>query len=93
MNETRVAERSVRIVNAAGWHARPAAQLVKMASSFDCEVQVGKDGLDVNAKSVMGVLLLAAERGSELRIRCEGEDADEAVAEIAALVARGFGEA
>ena len=92
MNETQAVERSVRIVNPSGLHARPAAQLVKTASRFVCEVQVGKDGLDVNAKSIMGVLLLAAEQGSEIRIRCEGEDAEEAVNEIAALVARGFGE-
>jgi phosphocarrier protein len=57
-----------------------------------CEVRVGKGVLDVNAKSIMGVLLLAAEEGSELRIRCEGEDAEEAANEIVALVARGFGE-
>lgn len=93
MSEALVVERSVRIVNAAGLHARPAAKLVMLANGFVCDVQVGKDGLDVNAKSIMGVLLLAAEQGSELRIRCEGEDAHEAVDAIAALIARGFGEA
>ena len=92
MNETQAVERSVRVVNAAGLHARPAAQLVQLASRFMCEVKVGKDGLDVNAKSIMGVLLLAAEQGNELRVRCEGEDAEEAANEIVALVARGFGE-
>ena len=92
MTETQAVERSVRVVNAAGLHARPAAQLVQTASLFVCEVQVGKEGLYVNAKSIMGVLLLAAEEGSELRIRCEGEDAEEAANEIVALVARGFGE-
>ena len=92
MNETQAVERTVRIVNPSGLHARPAAQIVQMASRFVCEVQVGKDGLDVNAKSIMGVLMLAAEKGSELRVRCEGEDAEEAANEIVALVARGFGE-
>ena len=92
MSETQAVERTVRVVNSQGLHARPAAQLVQLASRFSCEVKVGKDGLDVNAKSIMGVLLLAAEEGSELRIRCEGEDAEEAVNEIAALIARGFGE-
>jgi phosphocarrier protein HPr len=92
MSETQAVERSVRIINPFGLHARPAAQLVKMASRFVCEVQVGKDDLDVNAKSIMGVLMLAAEHGSEIRIRCEGEDAEEAVNEIVALVERGFEE-
>jgi phosphocarrier protein len=92
MNETQAVERTVRVVNSSGLHARPAAQLVQAASRFMCEVRVGKGVLDVNAKSIMGVLLLAAEEGSELRIRCEGEDAEEAANEIVALVARGFGE-
>lgn len=87
-----VAERSVQIVNAAGLHARPAAQLVKLASRFSSEIYVLKDDLHVNAKSIMGVLMLAAEKGSHIHIRCEGEDADEALEELAALVARGFEE-
>ena len=87
-----VAERSVQIVNAAGLHARPAAQLVKLASRFACHVEVGKDGLQVNAKSIMGVLMLAAEKGSHIHIRCEGDDADRALEELSALVARGFEE-
>jgi phosphocarrier protein HPr len=87
-----VAERSVQIVNSAGLHARPAAQLVKLASRFACEVEVGKDGLLVNAKSIMGVLMLAAEKGSHIHIRCEGDDADRALEELSALVARGFEE-
>jgi phosphocarrier protein HPr len=87
-----VAERSVQIVNAAGLHARPAAQLVKLASRFACDVEVGKDGLQVNAKSIMGVLMLAAEKGSHIHSRCEGDDADRALEELSALVARGFEE-
>ena len=85
-------ERSVRIVNRAGLHARPAAQLVKLASGFDCDIVVGRDGLMVNAKSIMGVLMLAAEHGSELQIRCQGANADEAVEALAALIASGFEE-
>jgi phosphocarrier protein HPr len=85
-------ERIVVIVNPAGVHARPAAMLVQLASKFSSETTVGKDGLDVNAKSIMGVLLLAAECGAQLRIRSEGDDAQEAVDAIAALVARGFEE-
>ena len=57
-----------------------------------CEVEVAKDGLNVNAKSIMGVLMLAAEHGSHIQIRCEGHDADEALEAIAALVQRGFEE-
>ena len=87
-----IAERSVEIVNAAGLHARPAAQLVKLASRFSCEVHVGKDDLHVNAKSIMGVLMLAAEHGSELQIRCLGDDASDAVEALSALVASGFEE-
>ena len=87
-----VAERSVEIVNSAGLHARPAAQLVKLASRFRCEIEVGKDDMMVNAKSIMGVMMLAAEKGSRIHIRCEGEDADAALEELAALVARGFEE-
>ena len=92
MSDAPVAERSVQIVNSAGLHARPAAQLVKLASRFVCEVHVGKDDLHVNAKSIMGVLMLAAEKGSHIHIRCEGDDADQALEELAALVARGFEE-
>jgi phosphocarrier protein HPr len=87
-----VAERSVEIVNAAGLHARPAAQLVKLASRFASEIEVGKDGLMVNAKSIMGVLMLAAEKGSHIHIRCQGDDADQALEALSALVARGFEE-
>ena len=87
-----LAERSVQIVNPAGLHARPAAQVVKLANQFACEITVGKDDLDVNAKSIMGVLMLAAEKGSFINIRCEGDDAERALDELAALVARGFGE-
>jgi phosphocarrier protein len=85
-------ERSVKIVNRAGLHARPAAQLVKLASRFTCEIEVGKDGLMVNGKSIMGVLMLAAEHGSEIQIRCLGDDASAACDAIAALVASGFEE-
>ncbi len=91
MSET-VAEKRVRIVNLAGLHARPAAQLVKLANRFACEVEVGTDGLMVNAKSIMGVLMLAAGHGSEIEIRCQGTDAGDALEALAALVARGFEE-
>lgn len=91
MNEAKV-ERTVEIVNRAGMHARPASELVKLAGTFSSEVRLEKDGLEVNGKSIMGVLMLAAEMGSQLRISADGEDAVDAVEALAALVGRGFGE-
>lgn len=84
--------RTVRIVNRHGMHARPAAEFVKLAGRFAARIQVAKDGLEVDGKSIMGVLMLAAERGSELRITGNGEDASEAVDALSALVNRGFEE-
>lgn len=88
-----VVERTVEIVNAAGMHARPAAQLVQLAGTFTADVRLEKDGLEVNGKSIMGVLMLAAERGSQLHIRAEGTDAEDAVHALSELVGRGFDEA
>jgi len=85
-------QRTVEIVNRAGMHARPAAELVKLAGGFSSEIRIEKDGLEVNGKSIMGVLMLAAEMGSQLRILAQGDDADDAVAALADLVGRGFGE-
>ena len=85
-------ERLARVVNKAGVHARPAAALVKLASRFACEIELGKDGLMVNGKSIMGVMMLAAEHGSDLHIRCVGADAADACEALAALVATGFEE-
>jgi phosphocarrier protein len=87
MNET-----TVEIVNRAGMHARPASEFVKLAGRFEADIRVAKDGLEVNGKSIMGVLMLAAECGSTIAIRAEGGDADEALAALAALVSRGFEE-
>ena len=85
-------ERTVQIVNKNGLHARPAAEIVKLAAKFQSEITVVKDDLDVNGKSIMGVMMLAAEFGSTLLVRADGPDADEAVKAIAELVARKFGE-
>ncbi len=84
------AELVVEVVNALGLHARPAAVLVKLAGSFEAEISVEKDGLAVNAKSILGVLMLAAERGSSLTFRALGEDAPHAVDALASLVRGGF---
>lgn len=80
------------IVNELGLHARPAAAFVKVAGRFKAEVTVGRDDLVVNGKSIMGVMTLAAEPGSELTIRAEGDDAQAAADALANLVAAGFHE-
>ena len=85
-------QRSVQIVNEAGIHARPAAEIVKTAARFKCDITIVKDGLDVNAKSIMGVMMLAAECGSTVLLSAEGEDAQAAIDAIAAVIAAGFGE-
>ena len=92
MTEVTTLERTVEIVNRMGLHARPAAEFVKLAGRFKAEVLVEKDGLEVNGKSIMGVLMLAAEHGSRLRIQASGSDAEEAVAALSDLVNRGFEE-
>jgi len=86
------AVRDVRIVNPLGMHARPAAQLVKLASQYTSEVTIARDGTPVNAKSIMGVMMLAAEQGCMVQITAHGADAEAAVDAIAGLVSRGFGE-
>lgn len=88
-----VIERTVTVTNSLGLHARPAAQLVRTASGFIAHVEIGRDALLVNAKSIMGVMMLAAESGSTLHIRAEGDDAEAAVTALADLITRGFDEA
>jgi phosphocarrier protein len=87
-----IMERSVTIVNKNGLHARPAAELVKTASRFQSEITMVREDLEVNGKSIMGVMMLAAECGAELLVRADGPDAEQAVQAIADLVARKFGE-
>jgi phosphocarrier protein HPr len=87
-----VIERQATIVNQEGLHARPAARIVRLASSFAAEIELSKDGVGVNGKSIMGVMMLAAECGSEITIRAAGPDAEQAVQALADLVAGGFGE-
>ena len=86
------AERSVTIANRNGIHARPAAEIVKIAAKFKSEVVLVRDDLEVNGKSIMGVMMLAAEFGSTLDIRAAGEDAAAAVDAIATCIANKFGE-
>ena len=85
-------EREARIVNPLGLHARPAAELVKVANRFQSAVELRKDDLTVNGKSIMGVMMLAAECGSSLFIKTDGQDAAEAMEALLVLVAAGFHE-
>ena len=85
-------EKEVTIVNRLGMHARPAAMFVRIASRYRCEIWVEKDGEQINGKSIMGLMMLAAGQGSKLRIRCEGPDAERAIEELAQLIAGKFNE-
>jgi phosphocarrier protein HPr len=85
-------ERTVKIVNENGLHARPAAEIVKLGSRFRSEITIGREDLEVNAKSIMGVMMLAAECGATLRLRAEGADADAALDALSDLIANRFGE-
>jgi len=85
-------EREFDILNRLGLHARAAAQLVRIANGFSSEIYVVKDGMEVNGKSIMGVLMLAAPKDTRILIRAIGPDAEEAVTAIGELIARKFGE-
>ena len=85
-------EREFDILNRLGLHARAAAQLVRMANGFASEIHLVKDGMVVNGKSIMGVLMLAAPKDTKIVIRAVGDDAEEALAAIGELIARKFGE-
>ncbi len=85
-------ERTVQVVNEAGIHARPAAEIVKTSARVRAEVTIARDDLEVNAKSIMGVMMLAAECGSTVILKGEGDDAQAAIDAIAAVITAGFGE-
>jgi len=87
-----MAERSVQIVNKHGLHARPAAEMVKAASKFKSDITISRDDLEVNGKSIMGVMMLAAEYGATITLKASGPDADTALDALSALVASRFGE-
>ena len=84
--------RELTVINKLGLHARPSAMFVKLCSRFKCDVWVEKDGEQVNGKSIMGLMMLAAGLGSKLKISCEGPDADKAMGDIQALIVRKFDE-
>ena len=85
-------ERSVQIVNKLGIHARPAAEIVKTAAKFKSGITIVRDDMEVNGKSIMGVMMLAAECGAAIVLRADGADEDAAVDALAGLIADGFGE-
>jgi phosphocarrier protein len=91
--ESKMTSRELTIVNKLGLHARAAAKLVTLASGFESDITIKRGGQQVNAKSIMGVMMLAAAKGVMIEICVDGNDADEALAEITRLVQNRFGEA
>ncbi len=85
-------ERAVTIANRNGLHARPAAEIVKAAAKFKSGITIVRDDMEVNGKSIMGVMMLAAEFGATILLRVEGPDAEEAIVALAELIEGKFGE-
>jgi phosphocarrier protein HPr len=85
-------EKTVKIINKAGLHTRPAATVVKMAAKYKCDFFISRDGMSINGKSIIGVMTLAAEEGAELVLTFNGEDEDKAADEIVNYFERGFDE-
>lgn len=85
-------EKKVKIINKAGLHTRPAATIVKMAAKYKCEFYILRDGMNINGKSIIGVMTLAAEEGSELLLSFDGEDEEQAANEIVEFFEKGFNE-
>ncbi|WP_298435598.1 HPr family phosphocarrier protein [Geobacter sp.] len=80
------------IVNKLGLHARASALLVKTASRFDAEIKIAREGIEVNGKSIMGIMMLAAAKGTIITVRVDGDDEAEAMAALADIITNGFGE-
>ena len=85
-------EKIVTVVNRAGLHTRPAAQIVKLAARFKSDVYLSRDGFAINAKSIIGIMTLAAEQGANITIQTNGVDESDAANELANLFESGFGE-
>ncbi|MBT9590645.1 MAG: HPr family phosphocarrier protein [Thiobacillus sp.] len=85
-------QRDVEIINKLGLHARPSARLTQLASSFKSDVFMARNGRRINAKSIMGVMMLAAAKGSTVTLETNGEDEQEAIDALAGLITSGFGE-
>ncbi|MCK4857856.1 MAG: HPr family phosphocarrier protein [candidate division Zixibacteria bacterium] len=82
--------KTVKIINKLGLHARPSARVVQVTSRFKSEIMLEKDGVEVNGKSIMGVLMLAAGIGSEVKVTTNGEDEEEALEVVSELLASNF---
>ena len=85
-------ERKVEIVNRLGLHARAAAKLVHAAGAFESEITLSRDGEEADGKSILGILLLAAAQGTEIEIRCDGPDEEDAIDALAEMIENRFGE-
>jgi phosphocarrier protein len=85
-------QRDVEVVNKLGLHARPSARLTQLASSFQSKVFLSRNGRRVNAKSIMGVMMLAASKGSTITLETEGDDEEAAIDALTDLISSGFGE-
>lgn len=85
-------EREVQVINKNGIHARPAAEIVKVAARYRSDITIGRDDMEVNGKSIMGVMMLAAECGATVVLKAAGPDAEEAVSALASLITSRFGE-
>jgi phosphocarrier protein HPr len=87
-----IVSKQIVILNKLGMHARPAAMFVKITSKFQSDILVEKDGEEVNGKSIMGLMMLAAGCGSKLKVTAQGADAEKAVEEVEALILKKFNE-
>lgn len=85
-------KQDIKIINRLGIHARPAALIAQTAGDFACDIKIRKDGVEVNAKSIMGVMMLAAEYGSSIELELDGADEQQAAAAITALFENKFNE-
>ena len=85
-------EKEIEVVNRAGIHTRPASMIVKTTAKYKSDIYLIRDGFSINAKSIIGVMTLAAEQGAKLIIRADGPDEEEAAEEVAKLFETGFGE-
>jgi len=85
-------DKTVRIVNKLGLHARAAAKFVTLAGSFASDITVSRKGQEVNGKSIMGVMMLAASNGSEITLKASGSDEEAAIENLSQLIAQRFGE-
>jgi len=83
-------QEQIKIINKHGLHARPAAQFVKIAGKFSADIKVVKDGLEVNGKSIMGIMMLAAEPGSEILLMIDGDDEQDAINALKELINNKF---